>query len=230
VLSAQRLSTQRPVARAVFALGAAIVVGALVIQIPITAASQIGFFSTPAARVGNLFTFFTILSNILVGVTDAVLACRPGTRSTLLRVARFAAVLAIAVTGVVYHLLLAGLYQLSGAEEFANQLFHTVTPILTVAGWLLFGPRGLVDRKVVALAVLYPLAWLAFTLVRGAAIGWYPYPFVDVGVLGYGRVVLNCAGITLLFLGLAACFGGVDRLLTRWAAQHRCAPDAKIEV
>ena len=110
--------------------------------------------------------------------------------------------MAITVTGVVYHLLLASLYHLQGPEAFADQLFHTVTPVLTVAGWLLFGPRALVDPKVVALSLVYPVAWLAFTLVRGALIGWYPYPFLQVDELGYGSVALNCAGITLLFLGL----------------------------
>ena len=216
-------------ARVWFAVGAAVVVVALAIQIPITAAHGGGFFTTPAARVGNLFTFFTILSNLLVGVPNVVFAVRPRAGSTLLRVARFDAVVAITITGVVYHLLLARLYHLSGAEEVANQLFHTVSPLLTVAGWLLFGPRGLIDRPVVALAVLYPLAWLAFTLVRGAVIGWYPYPFVDVGALGYGRVALNCAGITLLFLALAAAYAGIDRALARRAIKHRAESGARIE-
>ncbi len=198
-----------------FGIGALLVVVALAIQIPITAGHAGGFFTTPAGRVGNLFTYFTILSNLLVGVTDAVLAARPRARSTLLRVARFDALLAITITGVVYHLLLADLYHLAGAEELANQLFHTVTPLVTVAGWLLFGPHGWADRCVVVLALGYPLAWLAFTLARGAAIGWYPYPFVDVGVLGYGRVALNCAGITALFLAVAVALAGLDRLRAR---------------
>jgi hypothetical protein len=202
-------------ARVWFAVGALVVAVALAIQVPITAGHAGGFFTTPAARVGNLFTYFTILSNLLVGVTNAVLALRPRARSTALRVARFDAVLAILVTGVVYHLLLADLYHLTGAEEVANQLFHTVTPLLTVVGWLLFGPHGHIDRRVVGFSVLYPLAWLAFTLVRGAVIGWYPYPFVDVGVLGYGRVALNCAGVTALFLAVAAVLAVLDRRLAR---------------
>ena len=167
---------------------------------------------------------------LLVALTNAVFAVRPHTRSLLLRVARFDAVLAITVTGVVYHVLLAPLDHQVGAEAVANQLFHTVTPVLTVAGWLVFGPRGLVDRRVLALSVLYPVAWLVGTLVRGAVIGWYPYPFLQVGELGYGRVALNCAEITLLFLVLAACYAGIDRLLTRRAAQRGAPPGAKIEV
>jgi hypothetical protein len=204
-------------ARSWFALNAVVVVVALAIQIPITAGKAEGaFFDTPAARVGNLFTFFTILSNILVAVVCVALVL--GRRdSRLFAVAWLDALLAITVTGIVYNTVLAGLYDLRGAEYLADRLFHTVSPLLFVIGWLLFGPRGLVGVRVVGPALLYPLAWLAFTMVRGALIGWYPYPFVDVTVLGYGWVAVNSVLITLLFLALAAVAFGVDRIATRSA-------------
>lgn len=50
----------------------------------------------------------------------------------------------------------------------------------------------------------FPFCWLAFTLIRGAIIGWYPYPFIDVTSLGYGKTILNCVWLSLLLLGLAA--------------------------
>lgn len=208
-------------ARCWFALNALVVVVALTIQIPITAGRTGGFFDTPAARVGNMFTFFTILSNVLVAavcVTMALRRARPRSdvvASDLFAVAWLDALLAITVTGIVYNTVLAGLYDLRGVELFADRLFHTVSPLLFVLGWLLFGPRGLIRRRVVGLALIYPLAWLAFTLVRGALIGWYPYPFVDVTTLGYGAVAVNSVLITLLFLALAAAAFGVDRLVLR---------------
>jgi hypothetical protein len=199
--------------RAWHGVNAVVVLVALAIQIPITAGATGGAFDTPAARVANLFTFFTILTNLLVAGTSAAVALRPERRGPLFAVLRLDALLGIAVTAAVYHSLLAGLYDLRGAEEFANQLFHSVSPALAVAGWLVFGPRGLVDARVVLASLLYPLLWLVFTLVRGAVIGWYPYPFVDVGVLGYPRALLNCLGVTLLFLVLAAAVLAVDRAL-----------------
>jgi hypothetical protein len=203
-------------ARAWFAVNAVVVVVALVIQIPITAAATDGAFDTPAARVANLFTFFTILSNILVAAVCLVLAARPGHRSPLFAVAWLDALLAITVTGIVYNTVLIGLYELHGAELVADRLFHTVSPALFVLGWLLFGPRGLVTTvRTVALSLLYPLLWLAFTLVRGAIITWYPYPFLQVPDLGYGRVTLNSLLITSLFLALAAAVVGIDRVLGR---------------
>lgn len=212
------------IARAWFALNAVVVVVALAIQIPITAATTTGEFDTPAARVANLFTFFTILTNILVAATSTLLAIDLDRRSTLFRTLRLDALLGIAVTGLVYHAVLANLYDLRGAEAFANQLFHTVSPLMAVLGWVLFGPRGLIDRRVVALSVVYPILWLAFTLVRGAVIDWYPYPFVRVSELGYPQVALNCLLITVLFLVLAAAALGLDRVLGR---SSRAAPGVR---
>lgn len=205
-----------PVARAWRAATALVVVVALVIQVPITANVTDGFFTTPTSRVVNLFLFFTILSNILVAVTATALAVAPDRAPGLVeRVARFDAVLAISVTAAVYHTLLAPTYDKIGAEAFANQLFHSVVPAMAVLGWLASGPRGEADRRVVGWSLVYPLAWLVMALVRGAVLSWYPYPFVDVLALGYGRVAVNAVGVTLLFLVLAAAFAGLDHALDR---------------
>ncbi len=210
------------------AVNALVVVVALAIQIPITAAAAGGEFDTPAARVANLFTFFTVLTNVLVAGTSTALAVAPHSRSRLLAVLRLDAVLGIAVTAAVYHGVLAGLVERRGAEEVANQLFHTASPALALLGWALFGPRGLVDRRVVALSLVYPVVWLVLTLARGALIGWYPYPFVDVAALGYPQVALNCLLVTLLFLVLAAAALRLDRVLGARAGERRPPPAARI--
>jgi hypothetical protein len=211
-------------ARTWFTVNAVVIVVALVIQIPITAAATGGAFDTPAARVANLFTFFTILSNIIVAAVCVVLAARPGHRSVVFSVAWLDALLAITVTGIVYNTVLIGLYELHGAELLADRLFHMVSPVLFVVGWLLFGPRGLVTARVAALSLIYPLLWLVFTLVRGAIITWYPYPFLEVPTLGYAQVALNSVVITGLFLALAAGVVGVDRVLDRARSGDKIGP------
>jgi hypothetical protein len=62
---------------------------------------------------------------------------------------------------------------------------------------------------------VYPLLWLAFTLIRGEGVGFYPYPFVDVSEHGYGRVLLNCLFVALLFLALAAGANLLDRRISQ---------------
>jgi hypothetical protein len=57
------------------------------------------------------------------------------------------------------------------------------------------------------------LLWLGYTLVRGAAWGWYPYPFLDVTSHGYARVALNAALVTLVLGVVAAVFAAGDARL-----------------
>ncbi|MFK4082744.1 Pr6Pr family membrane protein [Kribbella sp. NPDC020789] len=166
--------------------------------------------------VWNVFAYFTIQSNLLLGVTNLMLALGPDRpRSVPFKVLRLNGVLCIAVTGIVYHIALAGLDELSGGAAVANFLLHTAAPVLGVLGWVFFGPRGATDLRIAAWSIVYPLLWLAFTLVRGAADGFYPYPFVNVTEHGYGQVLLNCLLVAVLFLALAAGATALDRRLRK---------------
>ena len=52
--------------------------------------------------------------------------------------------------------------------------------------------------------VVFPMAYLAYSLVRGAITGWYPYPFLDPREHGYTGVLVVSAAVTALVLALAA--------------------------
>jgi len=58
-----------------------------------------------------------------------------------------------------------------------------------------------------------PVLWLVFTLVRGEFVGFYPYPFVDVGEHRYPTVLLNRLLVAVLFLGLASAVAFLDSRL-----------------
>jgi hypothetical protein len=172
--------------------------------------------------VFNVFAYFTIQSNLLLGGTCLLLALQPDRwESTWFKTLRLNGVLCIAVTGIVYHLVLAGTDDLSGWASVANLIIHTLTPLLGVVGWLIFGPRGRTGTRIAGWSIVYPLLWLAFTLIRGEGTGFYPYPFVDVGEHGYGKVLLNCLLVALLFLALAAGATLLDRRMARTPSLER---------
>lgn len=201
-------------ARAWFATTALLALLGIVLQLPaVASADPGGLFAEPWARVLNLFAYFTIQSNILLGATTLLLALRPGRSGPLFDVVRLTGVLAITVTGVVFHLLLAGLVDPMGIGAITNLLTHTVVPALGVLGWLLFGPRGGTSWRTVGLTLVFPLAWFVFTLVRGAVSGYYPYPFLDVDELGLARAVVNGLTIAVAWLGLGAVARLADRAL-----------------
>ena len=70
-----------------------------------------------------------------------------------------------------------------------------VVPVLAVVGWLVAGPRPRAPWRDALLALGWPVAWLAWTLVVGGLTGWYPYPFLDVGQEGAGAVAVTCLGV-----------------------------------
>jgi len=205
-------------ARLWFGLTALTAIAGVVIQLFVTASLKTGFFTTPTARTFNVFVFFTIQSNLIVGATCLLLAIDP-TRSSLgFRAWRLTGIVAITITGLVYHTVLASLFDLESWALVADNLIHTVVPVLAVLGWLVVGPRGLTSRTVVRLSVLFPIAWLIFTLIRGAIVHFYPYPFVDVSRYGYVRVSINCVWVAVLYLGLASGAAALDRRLGARAA------------
>jgi hypothetical protein len=200
-------------ARIWFALTAAAVFAGVLIQVLVSAGNEEGLFPTAAGRVFNVFWYFTIQSNLLVGVTSLMLALRPERGSELFCAFRLTGLVAITVTFIVFHTALSHLVDLQGWAKVADQILHTVVPLLAVGTWLKFGPRGLVDRSIALLALVPPLLWVVFTLIRGEMIDFYPYPFVDVNDLGYARVIANTALIALLFLALAVGAHAIDRKL-----------------
>lgn len=202
------------VGRLWFTATAVVVAVGLVVQLVATARLDSGFFDSRAGRIANVFCFFTVQSNIIVLVTSALLAVRMSRLPTWFWVLRLDGVVCIAVTFVVFHFALASLQDLEGLAKLADLLLHTASPVLCVLGWLLFGPRGRTSWHVVRLALLFPVAWLVFALVRGPLVGdYYPYPFLDVVERGYPQVLVNSLFVALLLLGLAAGAHLLDRRL-----------------
>jgi hypothetical protein len=182
-------------------------------------------FQTGVARAFNSLTFFTIVSNLLVLAACLLLAIRPQRESTAFDVLRVTSLVAIAVTGIVYHAVLAQLLDLKSWSIVQSELSHTITPVMAVAGWLIWGPRKAVSAKVVWLSLIFPALWVAFTLIRGAVIDWYPYPFINVSQLGYAHVALNCVWVALLMLG---CAGAIKAWEARQLRLSRAvAPDPR---
>lgn len=164
-----------------------------------------------AARIGRFFCYFTVQSNILVAVTSWLLARDPARDGRTWRGVRLAAVLGIAITAIVHFVLLRPLLDLEGLDALADTMLHKVVPVLAIAAWALWGPRPRVDRRAIWLALVLPVAWLAFTFVVRAATGWVPYPFLDPAEDGWGAVAVSCVLVTALFVAAALGAAALDR-------------------
>jgi hypothetical protein len=167
------------------------------------------------SRVVDYFSYFTILSNIVVIIVCTLLALGRARPTPVMRALRMDSLMMISVTGLVFALVLAPSFHPDGLEYVTNPLHHYVTPILAVATWLVWGPRGWLRLSSVFTALVIPVIWLAYTFLRGAVIHAFPYGFLAVDELGWGRALVNVAGVLVVGIVLGLAFWGLDVLLSR---------------
>lgn len=194
----------------------------------ITAATAlVGVAFAFVANTGNPFTghfgvlnqlaWWTVQSNLLVGVTSLSFALNVKPRSVLLRASYLTGLSAIALTFVVSHTLMGDppIAQTMLPLWIQLRLCHDITPVLAISGWLMFGPRGMFSWPLIVPTVAYSIAYDAITVARGALVKWYPYSNFDPRPLGYLAVFKASAIFTLVFALFAAILVLVDRLLQR---------------
>jgi len=161
----------------------------------------------------NLFSYFTIQSNILMLITSALIALRPDRGGTAFGILRLAGLVGITVTGVVYSILLAGNANFEGIEWWYDKIFHYIVPAMSVLGFLLFKPRTRMDKRSLWF-IVWPVVWLAYTLIRAEVAnpvyvltktktGPVPYDFLDIADHGAGFVTIACLVVTAIAVGLA---------------------------
>lgn len=162
--------------------------------------------------VANTFSYFTILTNLLVAIvcTASLLENREDTFLT-----RPSALSAVAVyifiVGFIYSLLLRSVWNPTGLQAVADHALHDATPILFVLFWISFVPKGTLRWSQPLYWLLYPLLYIAYCLVRGALTGFYPYHFVDVTQLGYPRALLNTVFLVAAFWIVGLILVAIDR-------------------
>lgn len=163
----------------------------------------------------RFFSYFTILANGLVLLATATAAAgkdgffaRPGARAGI--------ALYIAVTGLVYVTVLRPLWQPTGAQWWADAGLHYATPLLYLGWWAMAPPHGTLSWRQLPRWLLFPLAYLAWTLFRQRAIEpWSPYPFLDLREHGQAALLANIGAVVVVFLVLGGVLVAVDRLLGR---------------
>lgn len=163
------------------------------------------------------FSYFTVLTNVLVALALTAPALAPDSRLgrwTASEGVRAAMAMYIAVVALIYHLLLAGTWNPQGLLFYVNQILHTVMPIAFVLDWLLFVPKGRLRWIDPVKWLAYPLLYGLWTVIHGQLIDWYPYWFIDIGALGWSRALVNFGALLAFFLALGLVVAALDRGLS----------------
>lgn len=156
----------------------------------------------------RFFSFFTILTNILVATyftliylnnkQRLIVTRKPGTLTAI--------TVYITVVGLVYQVVLRPYWKPEGLQMVVNELLHTLIPVLVILYWYLYENKYSIKYGAILKWLIYPLIYLTFILLRGYLSGFYPYPFVDVLKLGLPKVLLNSFVLLVIFAGLSAFF------------------------
>jgi len=162
-----------------------------------------GFLGVGGRDPLNFFSFFTILTNLfaavvlIVGAIYLIQRREPTEAEDILR---GSAVVAMAVVGVVFGVLLSHLE--SDLIAWVNFVTHYLMPVVMVLDWLVQPPKAKLAPKHIWFWIIYPIAYLVYSLVRGAIVHWYPYWFFNPHESpgGWSGVMLYSGAITIGFL------------------------------
>ena len=154
----------------------------------------------------KFWNFFTNQSSLLSGIVlilGAIFFARVRNPKWW-DVVRGIAVISMLVTGVVYAVLLDGLYNPFNTTEhtWASSVMHQLLPIVMLLDILIVPLGHRSPWWSAAVYPAYPLAYLGWCLYRGEQNGWYPYDFVDHTTYanGYTGVSITCGALLAIFL------------------------------
>lgn len=206
-----------PKRRIYLAIGAALGWLALILQFYLIITNRT---ASIAETIVRYFSFFTILTNILVALCFTVLLVTPYSRwgNFFARPAILTAIAVyITVVGIVYNVVLRFLWVPQGLQLIVDELLHTIIPLLFIAYWFLFVPKQILKWKNILPWLIYPAIYCIYSLTRGAIVAFYPYPFIDVNMLGYSKVLVNIVGLVMVFVVTSMVFVAMAKLIVRSA-------------
>ena len=156
-----------------------------------------------AETIIRFFSFFTILTNILVVLyfTSRISVFKENYISNLSNKGNLTALTAfILVVGLVYQIILRGTWQPTGLQKIIDELLHSAIPLFVFLYWLKFANKTDLIFKNIKFWLWYPIGYFLYVIIRGHFSNFYPYPFVNVIEIGYSQVFINAVIISLFFL------------------------------
>lgn len=195
-------------------------------------------------KIGIMFIYFTIQTNIFIAVLFGVLSVltiiqirkdgRHGEVAHINLSLQLAVIFFITITGIVYATMLSWVdFSMAEASltkivigKIGNILVHYVVPIMALVDWIIFMPHGKLKLYHAFIWLIYPAVYDTFVMIRGTfgepirvsadgVASYYPYPFIEVTTLGWPKVAGITAAMVLGFAALGLLMIYIDRALAK---------------
>ncbi len=161
-----------------------------------------------AETIIRFFSFFTILTNILVALLFTTNAFRLrrfpfnlfSAKGSLTAITAF-----ILIVGLVYQIVLRSLWEPKGLQWVVDELLHTLIPLYMLLYWWVSIRKNDLTLRPILSWLLYPIGFIVFILIRGYFSNYYPYPFLNVTEIGFEKTMVNIVvifGVTVVILML----------------------------
>lgn len=152
--------------------------------------------------LANFFSYFTILSNLLIALNLTFSMFLPKTKTGIFFSGisvQTAIALYIFIVAVVYNLVLRGIVILTGWQLIVDNILHVLNPVLYILYWLFYAEKEKLNWRNGLYWTIFPFLYFIYSLVRGAITNWYPYPFLNAAKIGYEMVFVNVFIMIILF-------------------------------
>lgn len=175
-------------------------------------------------RPEEYFSFFTIQTSLIAVVVLTVGAQFAWTgrhETRVLNIVRLSSVTFTVVVTLVYNLLLRGLPADAADAGYVwpvlpNEILHVWAAIFMLIDWMLSSRRINLRVRTIFWVLVFPLAWLVYSIIRGLIVGWWPYWFINPNEpAGIQGMLTYIVGIMLFLLTVAIGLIGLQRLTVR---------------
>jgi hypothetical protein len=172
--------------------------------------------SSSIQRLVYYYSFFTVLSNLMLALSCFWLAINPNCSRYSFKVIRLNGLVGVVITAIVYNIILRGIHTPPNILlKIANESLHVVIPTLGILTWFIWGPFRQINIKVITGSLLSLMGYGIYIFVRGYYTNLYPYPFINVVKIGYVKALLATNNVFLLFLVVAFLCWAIDYLRSR---------------
>jgi hypothetical protein len=175
-------------------------------------------------RPEEYFSYFTIQTSLIAVVTLWVsgwFAWTGRKETRVLNVVRLSTVTFTVVVTLVYNLLLRGLADDPKDGGYVwpvlpNEILHVWAAIFMLIDWMLSSRRINLRIRTIFWVLVFPLAWLIYSVIRGLIVSWWPYWFINpnepAGITG---MLTYIVAIMLFLLTVAIALLGLQRITVR---------------
>jgi peptidoglycan/xylan/chitin deacetylase (PgdA/CDA1 family) len=168
-------------------------------------------FLSDFAVLANLFIAFLFLASVWVGKRGHVFALLRGAAVVYMVAAGIGHAVSAVPEGA----------QAAVTAPWVDMVLHKVMPVVAVADWLLVPPRVRIWMEQLRRWVVFPIMFIAYSLIRGHLTGWYPYSFLDPSASGgYFGVAAYCLATVAAVVALSAAVVYTGNVMRRYAHNH----------